>query len=134
MFGLVILAAASILVLWLSWRIFQGGRALRKRGIRTQARCVNITGGPNGNNTLTIEFTTDGGQGIRTTVAPFDIPPARVGGLLAVVYDPREPVNVSTPDRVGNGRVALCFVVVSATTLLLSFGLLALSALALVLG
>ncbi|MFI8185294.1 hypothetical protein OG539_41845 [Actinacidiphila glaucinigra] len=134
MFGLVILAAASILVLWLSWRILQGGRALRKRGIRTQARCVNIAGGPNGNHKLTIEFTTDCGQGVRTTVAPFDVPPARVGGLFEVVYDPREPVNVLTPDQVGNGRVALCFVVVSATTLLLSVGLLALSALAFMLG
>lgn len=132
--GLVILAAASALVLWLSWRIFQGGRALRKRGVRTEAKCVNIAGGPNGSFKLTIEFTTDNAQGIRTSVAPFDLPPVRVGGLLGVVYDPREPVNVSTPDRVGNGRVALCFVVVSATTLLLSVGLLALSVLALALG
>ncbi|MEU6347306.1 DUF3592 domain-containing protein [Streptomyces sp. NPDC046977] len=126
-FGLAILAAAvSILVLWLSWRILRGGRALRKRGVRTQARCVNIGGGPNGSVMLMIEFTTDSGEGIRTTVGPFNFPPARVGGLLGVVYDPREPVNVLTPDNVGNGRVALFFVVGSALTLLLSLGLLVL--------
>ncbi|MYX37254.1 MULTISPECIES: hypothetical protein [unclassified Streptomyces] len=133
-FGLMILAVVSALVLWLSWRIFRGGRALRKRGVRTQAKCVNIAGGPNGNFKLTIEFTADGGQGVRTTVAPFDVPPVRPGGLLGVVYDPLEPVNVSTPDRVGNGRVALSFVVVSATALLLTAGLIALNVLALVLG
>lgn len=134
MLGLSIaLAAVSALVLWFSWRILQGGRALRKRGVRTRATCVNIGGGPNGSVMLMIQFTADGGEGVRTTIGPFNFAPARVGGVVEVVYDPREPVNVMTPDHVGNGRVALLFVVGSATTLLFSLGLLVLSVLVLVL-
>ncbi|MEU1622683.1 DUF3592 domain-containing protein [Streptomyces sp. NPDC005722] len=120
------MAVVSIPVLWLSWRIRQGSNALRKRGVRTRATCVNIGGGPNGSVMLMVQFTTDSGEGVRTTIGPFNFPPARVGGVVEVVYDPREPGNVLTPDNVGSGRVALCFVVGSAATLLLSLALLVL--------
>ncbi|MDX3075620.1 hypothetical protein PV364_25100 [Streptomyces sp. MI02-7b] len=73
-----------------------------------------------------IRFTSDSGEDIRTTIGPFNFPPARVGGVVEVVYDPREPVNVLTPDNVGSGKVALFFVVGSATTLVLSLALLVL--------
>ncbi|MEU1543491.1 MULTISPECIES: DUF3592 domain-containing protein [unclassified Streptomyces] len=127
MFGPAIpVAVLSGFVLWGSSRIHRRGGALRTRGIRTSATCVNTGAGSGGSVHLMIQFTTDSGEGIRTTVGPFDFPPARVGGALDVVYDPQDPVNVTTPDRVGSGKVALSFVTGSATTLLLSFGLLVL--------
>lgn len=116
----------SAFALWLSLRIFRGGRALRKRGIRTTATCVNTGGGPNGSVQLMVQFTTDTGEAVRTSIGPFNFPPVRTGGLLEVVYDPQEPVNVETPDRLTNGRVALAFVVGSATALLLSLALIVL--------
>lgn len=119
-------AVLSGFVLWGSSRIRRRGGALRTRGIRTRATCVNEGGGSGGSVHLMIRFTTNSGEGMQTTVGPFDFPPARTGGGLDVVYDPQDPVNVTTPDRVGSGKVALRFVVGSATTLLLSLCLLVL--------
>ncbi|MFF7679021.1 DUF3592 domain-containing protein [Actinacidiphila glaucinigra] len=127
MFGPAIpVAVLAGFVLWGSSRIRRRGGALRTRGIRTRATCVNTGAGSGGSVHLMIQFTTNSGENIRTTVGPFDFPPARIGGALEVVYDPQDPVNVTTPDRVGSGKVALIFVAGSATTLLLSLGLLVL--------
>ncbi|MFF2504170.1 DUF3592 domain-containing protein [Streptomyces sp. NPDC058067] len=120
MYGAAIpVAVLAALVLVFAARIYARGRALRVRGVRVAARCVNLGNGPNGTMYLRVRFAAGDGER-EASIGPFAFPPARIGEPVTVVYDPRDLGNVETPDQMTTGRVALACAVLSVVALALS--------------
>ncbi|MFJ2264357.1 hypothetical protein ACIOKD_39805 [Streptomyces sp. NPDC087844] len=71
-----------------------------------------------------MRFTAEDGRALQARVGPFRNPPALVGGIIDVVYDPKDLSNVEIPSNMMTGRVSLPVAVVSG--LLLAFWLLVL--------
>jgi len=107
-------------VFWFAAGIFRRGRALRRRGIRIAAKCVNRERDPKGISTLTMQFTAEDGRKLQVRVGPFRSPPALVGGIIDVVYDPEDLSNAEIPDKVMTGRVSLPTAVASGLVLALA--------------
>ncbi|WP_405955537.1 hypothetical protein [Streptomyces phaeochromogenes] len=110
------------IVFWFSATAFRRGRALRKRGIRVAAKCVNRERDSKGISFLLMGFTAEDGRSLHVKVGPFRNPPALVGGVIDVVYDPEDLSNAEIPSNVMSGRVALPAAIVSG--LVLAFSLL----------
>ncbi|GHA30826.1 hypothetical protein GCM10010372_33480 [Streptomyces tauricus] len=110
----------TALVFWFSATAFRRGRALRKRGVRIAAKCVNRERDAKGVSTLTMQFTAEDGRKLQVRVGPFRSPPALVGGIIDVVYDPEDLSNAETPDNVMTGRVSLPATVLSGLVLALA--------------
>ncbi|MEW2399580.1 hypothetical protein [Streptomyces sp. NPDC046862] len=100
---------------------YRRGRALRTRGIRVSARCVNSRKDENGKVYLLVRFPSEAGVSLQTSVGPFVWPPAQVGGVLDVVYDPEDESNTVTPDEVTSGKTLLAFAIGSGLLLFLCF-------------
>jgi hypothetical protein len=111
------IAVIAVIVLWFSVGIYRRGRALRTRGVHTQVTCVSEAREKSGAVTLLVRFQAQSGAALQTSVGPFRYPPARPGGVLDVIYDPQDPGNIETPDKVTNGRTALAFTLGSTTVL-----------------
>ncbi|GHB77210.1 hypothetical protein GCM10010306_084090 [Streptomyces umbrinus] len=116
-----VVVLASV-VFWFSAGIFRRGRALRRRGIRTDAKCVDRERDAKGISFLVMRFAAEDGRTLQAKVGPFRNPPALVGGVIDVVYDPKDLSNVETPGQMTSGRVALPAAIVSG--LVLAFSLL----------
>jgi len=69
-----------------------------------------------------MRFTAEDGRSLHVKVGPFRNPPALVGGVIDVVYDPEDLSNAEIPSNVMSGRVALPTAIVSG--LVLAFSLL----------
>lgn len=69
-----------------------------------------------------MRFASEDGRTLQAKVGPFRNPPALVGGIIDVVYDPKDLSNVETPGQMTSGRVALPAAIVSG--LVLAFSLL----------
>jgi hypothetical protein len=67
-----------------------------------------------------MRFTAEDGRSLQAKVGPFRSPPALVGGVIDVVYDPKDLSNVETPGQMTSGRVALPTAIVSGLVLALS--------------
>ncbi|MFD3378368.1 MULTISPECIES: hypothetical protein [unclassified Streptomyces] len=67
-----------------------------------------------------MQFTAEDGRKLRVRVGPFRNPPALVGGIIDVVYDPEDLSNAETPDNVMSGRVSLPAAVLSGLVLALA--------------
>ncbi|MFG2343821.1 hypothetical protein [Streptomyces phaeochromogenes] len=115
-------AVLTGIVFWFSATAFRRGRALRKRGIRVAAKCVNRERDSKGISFLLMRFTAEDGRSLQVKVGPFRNPPALVGGVIDVVYDPEDLSNAEIPSNVMSGRVALPTAIVSG--LVLAFSLL----------
>ncbi|MFF9805557.1 DUF3592 domain-containing protein [Streptomyces coeruleorubidus] len=100
---------------------YKRGRALRTRGIRTSAKCVNSRKDGDGKVYLLVQFPSKTGATLQTSVGPFVWPPASVGGAIEVVYDPKDASNTVTPDEVTSGRTLLAFAIGSGVLLFLCF-------------
>ncbi|MEV2234693.1 hypothetical protein AB0H69_39865 [Streptomyces phaeochromogenes] len=116
-----VVVLASV-VFWFSAGIFRRGRALRRRGIRIGAKCVDRERDAKGISFLVMRFAAEDGRTLQAKVGPFRNPPALVGGIIDVVYDPKDLSNVETPGQMTSGRVALPAAIVSG--LVLAFSLL----------
>ncbi|BCL29600.1 hypothetical protein GCM10017557_44590 [Streptomyces aurantiacus] len=112
----------TALAFWFSTTVFRRGRALRKRGVRIAAKCVNRERDAKGISNLTMQFTAEDGRKLQVKVGPFRKPPALVGGIIDVVYDPADLSNVEIPGNVMTGRMSLPTAVLSG--LVLAFSLL----------
>ncbi|WP_307132690.1 hypothetical protein [Streptomyces aurantiacus] len=108
------------LVFWFSATVFRRGRALRKRGVRIAAKCVRRDRDSKGISNLTMQFTAEDGRELHVKVGPFRSPPALVGGIIDVVYDPDDLSNAEIPDNVLTGRVSLPTAVLSGLVLALA--------------
>ncbi|WP_371749964.1 hypothetical protein OG302_41745 [Streptomyces sp. NBC_01283] len=120
------IAVIAIFVLYFSAGIYKRDRALWSRGIRVSAACVNEARENNGSVSLLVQFEETSGTAVQVSVGPFRYPPAGRGEELEIVYDPRDPANSATPDRMSSGRTALAFaigstVVVTVCLVLLLF-------------
>ncbi|MDH6215373.1 DUF3592 domain-containing protein [Streptomyces pseudovenezuelae] len=113
------IALIAAFILWFSVTAHKRGRALRTRGIRVPATCVNSKTDKNGSTWLQVQFTSDAGIRLQTSVGPFEWAPVPVGGVIEVVYDPNDTSNVVAPKDVTNGKVALASAVGSGTLLFL---------------
>ncbi|MFJ9634701.1 DUF3592 domain-containing protein [Streptomyces sp. NPDC101175] len=112
-------AVVALFVFLFSVVAYRRAQALRTRGIRTEATCVNSRNGEKGNTYLLVRFTSDTGALLETGLGPFQWPPVAVGGALDVVYDPKDTSNVVLPDAMSNGRKLLAFATGSGVLLLL---------------
>ncbi|TLS43362.1 hypothetical protein FE633_25765 [Streptomyces montanus] len=72
----------------------------------------------NGQTFLLVRFTTEAGD-LRTSVGPFQWPPASIGGALEVIYDPQDLTNVTTPGQMTSGRTSLTIAICSGVLLIL---------------
>ncbi|WP_338698657.1 DUF3592 domain-containing protein [Streptomyces sp. Q6] len=102
------MAAFALAVLYAAVRIFRRGRALRTRGIRVSAACVNEDNSSKGGTFLQVQFPVEDRE-LVTSVGPFSFPPARRGESLTVVYDPQDPTNIETPEQMSSGKLAIGF-------------------------
>ena len=84
---------------------------------------MNSRNGEKGNTYLLVRFTSDTGALLQTSLGPFQWPPVSVGGVLDVIYDPKDTGNVVLPDAMSNGRTLLGFAVGSGVLLFLCLAL-----------
>jgi hypothetical protein len=123
----ILVAILAACALFVSARIHSRGRALRTRGVRVSAICINKANGKSGTVSLLVRHTSPAGAVLHFDLGPFTYPPANIGGTLQVIYDPQDPTNSEIPDRITKGRVSLGFAMLFTGIILLCLFMIAAS-------